>query len=140
MLQDTFCTLDYIGISDSAATCNQNVGANANTDSRYCGLSLGNLPTAVKDTPICGKKYIAILWWKKTYFNAKIIAFVLDCTAPFIIDVFTDALADDAIAGNANTMASRGKNYFMPISTGKLKFNLQRMILIKFMINFIKKG
>ncbi len=35
-----------------------------------------------------------------------------DCTEPFIVDIFTDGVADDAIgvAGGVNTIQSRGKS------------------------------
>ena len=81
---DTGCTLDFIGISGSAGSCNQG-SAPSTIISKYCGGFLNALTAMTLNQPIC------------------------DCTAPFIIDVFTDTDVDLGDMATANTMPSRGK-------------------------------
>jgi len=79
--QDDLCSEDYVGIPGSSDTCNQsgNVGAVVN---RYCGQFLN------------------------TVINANNIA-ICDCTAPFTVDIVTNALPDQG-AGIDNANPSRG--------------------------------
>jgi hypothetical protein len=40
---------------------------------------------------------------------------ILDCTPPFVVRIFTNALTDNAIATTANIAYSRGKLFFKGI-------------------------
>lgn len=43
---------------------------------------------------------------------------MLDCTQPFIVDIFTDALTDAGDTATPNTAQSRGKNVHAPPFSG----------------------
>ncbi|TRY72562.1 hypothetical protein TCAL_06510 [Tigriopus californicus] len=81
-LVETSCTFDYVLIDGSSSSCLPG-GNTGQTNNKYCGINLNQSPLAV-NVPIC------------------------DCSAPFRVEVVTDALPDIA-GGNTNTVAlSRG--------------------------------
>eukprot|EP00095_Tigriopus_kingsejongensis_P003143 maker-scaffold662_size116868-snap-gene-0.13 protein:Tk03143 transcript:maker-scaffold662_size116868-snap-gene-0.13-mRNA-1 annotation:"proteophosphoglycan ppg1" len=78
---DTFCSMDYVGISGSGGLCN--TGSGGQLVSRYCGTKLNFNDMSMEHAPIC------------------------DCTAPFVVEIFTDNVSD--VDGNGpNTAKSRG--------------------------------
>ena len=71
---DTNCLAeDYIGIDGAQATCDQ--GFNAQLHTKLCGVNFNVADATAID-----------------------LTFVCDCSAPFIVDIYTDAIADDATA------------------------------------------
>ena len=71
---DTNCAAeDYIGIDGAQATCDQ--GFNAQLHTKLCGVNFNVADATAID-----------------------LTFVCDCSAPFIVDIYTDAIADDATA------------------------------------------
>ena len=81
-----------------------------NAYQRFCGTALSTSPDiddqSVGDT-VCGKCY-NFLDWKCRYNKGCIAA---DCTAPFTVDIVTDALGDNGETADnaANEQFSRGE-------------------------------
>jgi hypothetical protein len=84
---------------------------------RYCGPFLTTQSGGTTDFTICGKNDMYFAFPKE---YLKMVIF-LDCSAPFVIDVYTDALDDMSLATapGANTALSRGiaNNYIILILT-----------------------
>lgn len=95
-LTDSSCTRDFIAISGSNGACNQG-GSRLPIVSKYCGQYLNAAAMAMANGVIC------------------------DCTQPFIVDVFTDAL-DDTAMGPMMTMPN------MAPSRGNLLKYFQRWL------------
>ena len=85
VMQDTACTLDYIGIAGSGGAC-QDTNTLPYVTNRLCGPFFNVQANGMNDLPVCY------------------------CSAPFSIGVFTDALDDTGVGGatGANTAQSRG--------------------------------
>lgn len=81
-LVETSCTLDYVRIDGSSSSCLFG-GTKGLTNNKYCGTNLNQAPLAFS-VPIC------------------------DCTAPFRVEVVTDATADVATANTNTVTLSRG--------------------------------
>jgi len=83
--QDSECTSDYVTIAASSATCSRSAGANGNT--RYCGSYLGSDGQAatVTSMPIC------------------------DCTGPFTVGIYTDALNTDPGEASDRSIAANNQ-------------------------------
>ena len=94
--QESDCTLDYITISGSSVSCVQgSQNGNALTN-KYCGQKLNPVKEAETNVAICGTFFIFNTECLDTYFC------ILDCTAPFSVQIVTDALTDKADATTAN--------------------------------------
>ena len=66
---DQLCTLDYIAIPGSSESCSKHT---TNLHTRYCGAFLSPIFEGVNHLDIC------------------------DCTEPFVVDIYTDNMADAA--------------------------------------------
>ncbi len=78
--------------------------------SRYCGAFLNPIGIEV-NVPICGKNLCSKVYRIVLYVGVDISSIpvsFLDCTAPFMVEIRTDATSDNAAA--ANTQQSFGKN------------------------------
>merc|ERR1719266_369925 len=83
---DTACSGDYIGIAGSSGACVQGSQSQNSLVNKYCGQYLNAQNEAMANIAVC------------------------DCTAPFQLAVFTDALTDKKDDGTTtpNPALSRG--------------------------------
>jgi hypothetical protein len=83
-MTDTACSLDYIGISASSASCQQGTQTANPVTNKYCGQYLSTFVRGTANIAVC------------------------DCTAPFAVDIYTDKLDDLGATGGTNKAQSRG--------------------------------
>ena len=110
--QESDCTLDYITISGSSVSCVQgSQNGNALTN-KYCGTKLNPVKEAMADVAICGTCFHERNGKGNVLKNCSI----LDCTAPFSVQIVTDAFTDMGDAATANDFDNSRGLIFLCIS------------------------
>ena len=95
-------------VSESDISCSSTSGgATTPLNNRFCSTKFGG---QAEPTPICGM----ISWLVMHEMIKNFLFCAIDCTPPFLIDVFTNAEDDDTTAGNDNNDAAN------PVSRGEL--------------------